>query len=128
MSIAAHHGRKAALAFAAGVISGSMFWASVATLGISAALIAYSHFYRRIKIFAASISYGSPFKSGRTALSASVAASSNNDRPATLKGLYTKGVLLHLTNPKQSWCGCRSWRSRRIARGPRTVPLSRAAQ
>ena len=29
MSIAANHGRKAALAFAFGVISGSMFWATV---------------------------------------------------------------------------------------------------
>jgi threonine/homoserine/homoserine lactone efflux protein len=100
MSIAAHHGRKAALAFAAGVISGSMFWATVATLGISAALIAYSHFIVAIKIFGGLYLLWLAFKSGRTALSATIAASPNNDRPATMKGLYGKGVLLHLTNPK----------------------------
>ena len=51
MSIAASHGRKAALMFALGVISGSMFWAMVATLGVSAALIAYSQFIVAVKVF-----------------------------------------------------------------------------
>ncbi|PMS19123.1 lysine transporter LysE [Trinickia dabaoshanensis] len=100
MSIAANNGRKAALAFAAGVISGSMFWASVATVGISAALIAYSHFIVAIKIFGGVYLLWLAFKSGRTALSSTAASTSNADRPATLKGLYAKGVLLHLTNPK----------------------------
>ncbi|WP_206951599.1 LysE family translocator [Trinickia acidisoli] len=100
MSIAANSGRKAALAFALGVISGSMFWATVATVGISAALIAYSHFIVAIKIFGGLYLLWLAFKSGRTALSMSVASSSKTDRPTTLKSLYMKGVLLHLTNPK----------------------------
>lgn len=100
MSIAANEGRRAALAFAAGVISGSMFWATVATVGISAALIAYSHFIVAIKIVGGLYLLWLAFKSGRTALSASVATASKAQRPATLKALYTKGALLHLTNPK----------------------------
>ncbi|RDU95659.1 LysE family translocator [Trinickia dinghuensis] len=100
MSIAANHGRKAALAFAAGVISGSMFWATVATVGISAALIAYSHFIVAIKIFGGVYLLWLAYKSGRTALSASATTSSKTDRPATHKGLYVRGALLHLTNPK----------------------------
>jgi threonine/homoserine/homoserine lactone efflux protein len=100
MSIAANHGRKAALAFAAGVISGSMFWATVATVGISAALIAYSHFIVVIKVFGGLYLLWLAYKSGRTALAASTAASSKADGATPLKRLYMKGVLLHLTNPK----------------------------
>lgn len=100
MSVAANSGRKAALAFAVGVMSGSMFWATVATVGVSAALIAYSHVMVAIKIFGGVYLLWLAYKSGRTALSASVAASSKTSRPATLKRLYVRGVLLHLTNPK----------------------------
>lgn len=100
MSIAANDGRKAALAFAAGVISGSMFWAIVATVGISAALIAYSHFIVAIKIVGGLYLLWLAFKSGRMALSPSRVASSKAGQHTTLKALYTKGALLHLTNPK----------------------------
>src|SRR5690348_14073527 len=44
MSIASNSGRRAAFAFAAGVMSGSFFWAMLAALGLSAALTAYSGF------------------------------------------------------------------------------------
>lgn len=100
MSIAARHGRKAALAFALGVISGSMFWASVAAVGISAALVAYSHFIVAIKIFGGLYLLWLAFKSGRTAFASTVAASSKAERPETLGKLYRRGALLHLTNPK----------------------------
>lgn len=100
MSIAANHGRKAALAFATGVISGSMFWATIATVGVSAALIAYSQFIVAIKLFGGLYLLWLAYKSGRTALFASVAAPEKSDRAATFKGLYVKGILLHLTNPK----------------------------
>src|SRR5262245_54242891 len=68
MSTAAHHGRKAALAFALGVISGSMFWATVAALGVSAALVAWSQFVIAVKIFGGLYLLWLAFKSGRTAL------------------------------------------------------------
>ena len=100
MSIAANEGRKAALAFAVGVISGSMFWATVATVGVSAALIAYSHFIVAIKIVGGVYLLWLAFKSGRAAFSPAAAAGSECDRPTPLRTLYTKGALLHLTNPK----------------------------
>ncbi|MBI3145953.1 MAG: LysE family translocator [Pseudogulbenkiania sp.] len=100
MSIAANNGRKAALAFALGVISGSMFWAAVATVGISAALIAYSHFIVAVKIFGGLYLLWLAFKSGRTALATAVATSPKAERPETLTSLYARGALLHLTNPK----------------------------
>lgn len=100
MSIAAHHGRKAALAFALGVISGSMFWATVATAGISAALIAWSQFIVAVKVFGGVYLLWLAFKSARTALAAQPAATPRDAQAEPLKRLYTKGALLHLTNPK----------------------------
>ncbi len=100
MSIAANRGRKAALAFALGVISGSMFWATVAAVGISAVLVAYSHFIVAVKIFGGLYLLWLAFKSGRTALASTVAPASKAGRPETLRNLYLRGALLHLTNPK----------------------------
>ncbi|WP_118180113.1 LysE family translocator [Paraburkholderia phosphatilytica] len=100
MSIAANNGRKSALAFALGVISGSMFWATVATAGVSAALLAWSHFLVAIKIFGGVYLLWLAFKSGRTALAAPVTTSLKAEQTETLKRLYARGALLHLTNPK----------------------------
>lgn len=100
MSVAANHGRKAALVFALGVISGSMFWATVATLGVSAALIAWSQFIIAVKIFGGLYLLWLAFKSGRTALATAVASSLKAERMQTLTSFYARGALLHLTNPK----------------------------
>jgi threonine/homoserine/homoserine lactone efflux protein len=100
MSIAASHGRKAALMFALGVISGSMFWATVATLGVSAALIAYSQFIIAVKIFGGLYLLWLAFKSGRNALATATASVLQVDRTPTLMRVYARGAMLHLTNPK----------------------------
>lgn len=100
MSIAASHGRKAALMFALGVISGSMFWATVATLGVSAALIAYSQFIIAVKIFGGLYLLWLAFKSGRNALASAAPSVVEAERTPTLMSVYSRGVMLHLTNPK----------------------------
>ncbi|BAX62806.1 lysine transporter LysE [Burkholderia stabilis] len=100
MSVAANHGRKAALAFALGVISGSMFWATVAALGVSAALLAWSKLLVAIKIFGGLYLLWLAFKSGRTALSGTAAASPNAAGEQRLSRFYARGAMLHLTNPK----------------------------
>lgn len=99
MSIAANQGRKAALCFALGVMTGSMFWATVATLGVSATLIAWSRFLVALKLFGGFYLLWLAFKSGRSALVAKAGAS-GVQRPQTAASLYTRGALLHLTNPK----------------------------
>ncbi|PYE27795.1 threonine/homoserine/homoserine lactone efflux protein [Paraburkholderia silvatlantica] len=99
MSIAASHGRKAALMFALGVVSGSMFWATVATLGVSAALIAYSQFIIAVKIFGGLYLLWLAFKSGRNALATAASALKTGQTP-TLTNVYSRGLMLHLTNPK----------------------------
>lgn len=100
MSIAANHGRKAALVFALGVISGSMFWATVASLGVSATLIAWSQFIIAVKLFGGLYLLWLAFKSARAALATAVVSSLNAERTQTLTSLYARGALLHLTNPK----------------------------
>ncbi|ALS60786.1 LysE family translocator [Pandoraea norimbergensis] len=105
MSIAANHGRKPALTFALGVISGSMFWATVAMLGVSAALIAYSQFLVALKIFGGVYLLWLAFKSGRAALNPSSHKTAVSTEGEPLKRIYLRGALLHLTNPKAvlSW-------------------------
>ncbi|MEX3936160.1 LysE family translocator [Paraburkholderia phymatum] len=100
ISIAASHGRKAALMFALGVISGSMFWATVATLGVSSVLIAYSQLVTAVKIFGGLYLLWLAFKSGRNALAASAMSVVEAGRTPTLTSVYSRGVMLHLTNPK----------------------------
>jgi len=100
MSVAANHGRKAALAFALGVISGSMFWATVAALGVSAALLAWSKLLVAIKLFGGAYLLWLAFKSGRTAWSARSADTLNAAPEQKLSRLYVRGAMLHLTNPK----------------------------
>jgi len=100
ISIAASHGRKAALMFALGVISGSMFWATVAALGVSAALIAWSQFIIAVKVFGGLYLLWLAFKSGRNALSTSIESGIQVEQRPTLKSVYCRGATLHLTNPK----------------------------
>ncbi|SAL04425.1 lysine exporter protein LysE/YggA [Caballeronia arationis] len=100
MSIAANHGRRAGLIFALGVISGSMFWAMVATLGVSAALIAYSQFIIAVKIFGGLYLLWLAFKSGRRALETATASVMELERTQTSRSVYVRGAMLHLTNPK----------------------------
>lgn len=101
MSIAANRGRRAASTFALGVVSGSMFWAIVTTLGVSAALVACAQLLVAIKLAGGLYLLWLAFKSARAAWSPSRAGAGD---PAsggpTGKRLYLNGVLMHLTNPK----------------------------
>ncbi|QGZ65353.1 LysE family translocator [Paraburkholderia acidisoli] len=100
MSIAAQHGRRSALAFALGVISGSMFWATVAALGVAAALVAWSNLLVALKVFGGLYLLWLAFKSGRNAWRSPAASAQKAAGEFTLKQLYARGALLHLTNPK----------------------------
>jgi threonine efflux protein len=100
MSLAMSSGRRAALTFALGVVSGSFFWALLALLGLSAVLAAYSQCLAAIRIAGGLYLLWLGFKSARSALrgGALPAGSARQDEP--LKRLYVRGLLLHLTNPK----------------------------
>ncbi|MEM5342770.1 LysE family translocator [Paraburkholderia azotifigens] len=100
MSIASTDGRKAAFSFAAGVVCGSFFWAMLAALGLSAALLAFSGLMVGLKIFGGCYLLWLAFKSGRSALQARAAQTREAGAPLSLRRIYTRGLLMHLTNPK----------------------------
>lgn len=104
MSIAMHSGRGPALTFAAGVVSGSMFWALLAALGMSAILLTYSNLLFFIKLLGGAYLLWLAAKSARAACRsepprAPGTAAADNEA-ASGKALYLKGLGLHLTNPK----------------------------
>ncbi|MEX3857872.1 MULTISPECIES: LysE family translocator [Paraburkholderia] len=100
MSLAMSAGRRAALAFALGVVSGSFSWALLASLGLSAVLATYSECLVAIRIAGGLYLLWLGFKSARSALSAGKPAASAARVDEPLGRLYLRGLLLHLTNPK----------------------------
>jgi threonine/homoserine/homoserine lactone efflux protein len=77
-----------------------MFWAKVAALGVSAALIAYSQFILAIKIFGGLYLLWLAFKSGRSALATAATSVMKPEQTQTMTSVYARGAMLHLTNPK----------------------------
>lgn len=104
MGVAMHSGRRAALIFAAGVISGSLFWGAMAATGVSAVLTRYAEALVVLKIFGGLYLLYLALKAGKAAL-ASDAEAAARARPKggaafTAAGLYRRGLLMHLSNPK----------------------------
>ncbi|HEX7932049.1 MAG TPA: LysE family translocator [Paraburkholderia sp.] len=100
MSLAMSAGRRSALTFALGVVSGSFFWALLASLGLSAVLATYSQCLFAIKIAGGLYLLWLGFKSARSAFSPRELPAGNARQDEPLKRLYLRGLLLHLTNPK----------------------------
>jgi threonine efflux protein len=98
MATAMQHGRKAGLAIAAGIVTGSLLWAATAATGLSALLAAYADALLAIKICGGLYLIYLAWKAARSALSpaASVAVKQGGGHGA----LYRRGLLMHLTNPK----------------------------
>jgi threonine efflux protein len=102
MSLAMRSGRKAAVTFALGVLSGSFFWATLATFGLTAILTAYSGLLTAIKIAGGAYLLWLALKSAKSALTSSAKfdATVTPQAAQSATRLYTRGLLMHLTNPK----------------------------
>lgn len=100
MSLAMGSGRKAAFAFALGVMSGSFSWALLATLGLSAVLATYSQLLVAIRVVGGLYLLWLAWKSARSALTPQMPPASTMRAPDSSRRLYVRGLLLHLTNPK----------------------------
>lgn len=102
MGVAMSQGRKPALALAAGVATGSMFWALLAATGISAILSTYANALFAIKIGGGLYLLYLAFRSARSAIRPAVAApmSTGPSRRPAYSALYRRGMLLHVGNPK----------------------------
>ncbi|MEH3148254.1 MAG: LysE family translocator [Methylobacterium frigidaeris] len=107
MAAAMSRGRRAALALAAGIVTGSLFWAVLAATGLSAVLAAYAEALVVIRVAGGLYLLHLAYRSARAALAASPPPSrvAEGARRPELAALYGRGVLLHLANPKAilSW-------------------------
>jgi len=101
MSIAMSEGRRAALTFAAGVICGSMFWATMACIGLSAVLMSYMGLMKGIKLAGGLYLLWLGYKSARSSMIKVIPTQIKAvGGPSSWRRLYLRGVGMHMTNPK----------------------------
>lgn len=101
MGVAMNAGRRSALVFALGVVSGSFFWALLALLGLSAMLASYSRLLWSIKLAGGLYLLWLAVKAARSALrTAPLRQMALEHQAASDRRLYLRGLGLHLTNPK----------------------------
>ncbi|MBJ7263313.1 MAG: LysE family translocator [Burkholderiaceae bacterium] len=100
MATAMQHGRRSALALAAGVVTGSMSWAALAATGVSALLAAYAHALYAIKILGGIYLLYLASKAAKSAFEPRDFALATSDTVPNAGSLYRRGLLLHITNPK----------------------------
>lgn len=108
MDVAMNQGRKAGLMFAAGVVTGSIFWGLMAATGVSAILTRFAEALIILKIFGGFYLLYLAFKAGSAAMMSDekiAARSTSGDTLLSGRELYRRGLLLHLSNPKSilSW-------------------------
>ena len=102
MGVAMNQGRQAGLTLAAGVVTGSIFWGTMAATGVSALLTRYAHALIVLKVFGGLYLLFLAFKAGRAALMSDERAAlmASNEAATTRSALYRRGLLMHLSNPK----------------------------
>ena len=92
-------GRRAGLAVASGVTTGSFMWSVSAAFGLGAIMLANAWLFEIIRYAGAAYLGWLAIKSARSAWmgdAVKIPATANRN----LKGHYAKGLALHLTNPK----------------------------
>jgi len=101
MGVAMHQGRQSALMIAAGVVSGSLFWGSMAATGVSAILAQYAQALIILKIFGGLYLLFLAYKACKSAMTSDEKQGRSLDAvKASGFSLYRRGLLMHLTNPK----------------------------
>lgn len=94
-------GRNAGMAFATGVMTGSLCWATLSTIGLAAVLSAYAELLVVIKIAGGLYLLYLAWKAFKSAASRDDTLRNAADLHAeSLRRLYLTGLALHLTNPK----------------------------
>lgn len=120
MGAAMSHGRAAGLTMAAGVLTGSMVWASLAATGVSALLVTYAHALTALKIAGGLYLIYLAYRAARSALSPDRPDGGAPGTPPSRLALYRRGVLFHLGNPKSilGWVAIMSLGLRTDVSGP----------
>lgn len=95
------HGRSAGTALATGVLTGSMIWALLAGLGVSALLSQFAYALVTLKFLGGLYLLWLGWKSFCSASRKDAGIAAPADQPAaSRKAFYLKGLGIHLTNPK----------------------------
>ena len=91
-------GRASGMSLASGITTGSLMWSVSAALGLGAVMLANAWMFEIVRYFGAAYLMFLAYKSARSALSRKDIAT----KPMTgsKSRLFTKGLLLHVTNPK----------------------------
>ncbi len=92
-------GRRAGLALASGVSTGSLFWSVSAAFGLGALMLANAWMFEVVRYFGAGYLMYLAFRSARSALRQDILQTKMGP-PLHPRSAYAKGLLLHLTNPK----------------------------
>jgi threonine/homoserine/homoserine lactone efflux protein len=106
MGMAMNAGRRPALTFAMGIMCGSMFWAVLTALGLSATLARYSQLLIVLKLLGGFYLLWLAAKSARSAFqSGAMRPIPTQDEEVVPQRLFLRGLGFHLTNPKAilSW-------------------------
>lgn len=94
-------GRRAGMAFATGIMTGSLCWATLSAVGLAAIIAAYAEVLVFIKIAGGLYLLYLAWKAFRSAAAGDEAAGhALGAATQTLGRLYLNGFFLHLTNPK----------------------------
>ena len=92
-------GRKYGVALASGVITGSWFWSLCAAFGLGAVMLANAWAFEVMRYFGASYLLYLAIKSAKSALQAKPLEATGAVN-TTITKAFSKGLALHLTNPK----------------------------
>ena len=94
-------GRSSGLALAIGVATGSMIWATLTALGLTAIIASYAILLTAIKIVGGLFLLWLAYKAFKSAASAhDIDATVSNDEGRGLIGYFLKGLTVQMTNPK----------------------------
>ena len=100
MAIAMNSGRRSALSFALGVVSGSTLWGLLAAFGLSAVMTQYSFAVVLMKLIGGVYLLWLSFKSLRAAMRVTIPQKVDAAREGSTRTLFFRGLAMHFTNPK----------------------------
>ena len=100
MNSAMRHGRRSGLALAAGVITMSVIWGTIAATGVSALLTTYAHAVTVLKVAGALYLLWLAWKAARSAATADKELDQTVATAPNAWKFYRRGVLMHVGNPK----------------------------
>jgi len=97
--VSMNSGRRKGLALASGVTSVSLMWSISSAFGLGALMLANAWAFEVVRYLGASYLLFLAYKSARSALSPA-STKAQGVAVKSVRAAYTKGLMLHLTNPK----------------------------